>query len=47
MGDKAYHSNLRVEGFVEPGSIERNGPHVNFVLNEYESHSPKALPDVF
>ena len=42
MGDKAYHSNLRVEGFVEPGSIERNGPHVDFVLNEYESHSPKA-----
>jgi cytochrome c-type biogenesis protein CcmE len=42
MGDKAYHSNLRVEGFVEPGSIERNGPHVEFVLNEYESHSPKA-----
>jgi cytochrome c-type biogenesis protein CcmE len=42
MGDKAYHSNLRVEGFVEPGSIERNGPHVEFVLNEFESHSPKA-----
>jgi len=42
MGDKAYHSNLRVEGFVEPGSIERNGPHVDFILNEYESHSPKA-----
>ncbi len=42
MGDKAYHSNLRVEGFVEPGSIERNGPHVNFVLNEFESHSPNA-----
>jgi cytochrome c-type biogenesis protein CcmE len=42
MGDKAYHSNLRVEGFVEPGSIERKGPHVDFILNEYESHSPKA-----
>ena len=42
MGDKAYHSNLRVEGFVVPGSIEHNGPHVTFVLNEYESHSPKA-----
>lgn len=42
MGDKAYHSNLRVEGFVEPGSIQRNGPHVDFILNEYESHSPKA-----
>jgi cytochrome c-type biogenesis protein CcmE len=42
MGDKAYHSNLRVEGFVVPGSIEHNGPHVTFVLNEFESHSPKA-----
>jgi cytochrome c-type biogenesis protein CcmE len=42
MGDKAYHSNLRVEGFVEPGSIEQVGTHVNFVLNEYESHSSKA-----
>ncbi|MGP8173413.1 MAG: cytochrome c maturation protein CcmE [Terracidiphilus sp.] len=42
MGDKAYHSQLRVEGFVVPGSIEHNGPHVDFVLNEFESHSPKA-----
>jgi cytochrome c-type biogenesis protein CcmE len=42
MGDKAYKSNLRVEGFVEPGSIEQDGPHVTFVLNEFESHSPKA-----
>jgi cytochrome c-type biogenesis protein CcmE len=42
MGDKAYHSQLRVEGFVQPGSIEQNGTHVNFVLNEFESHSPKA-----
>lgn len=42
MGDKAYQSQLRVEGFVKPGSIEHNGPHVEFVLNEFESHSPKA-----
>jgi cytochrome c-type biogenesis protein CcmE len=42
MGDKAYHSQLRVEGFVVPGSIEQNGAHVNFELNEFESHSPKA-----
>jgi len=42
MGDVAYHRNLRVDGFVEPGSIERNGPHVEFVLNEYESHMPNA-----
>jgi cytochrome c-type biogenesis protein CcmE len=42
MGDKAYHSQLRVEGFVQPGSIEQSGPHVTFVMNEFESHSPKA-----
>jgi cytochrome c-type biogenesis protein CcmE len=42
MGDKAYHSQLRVEGFVKPGSIEQNGTHVTFVMNEFESHSPKA-----
>jgi cytochrome c-type biogenesis protein CcmE len=42
MGDKAYKSQLRVEGFVQPGSIEQNGTHVTFVLNEFESHSPKA-----
>ena len=42
MGDKAYHSNLRVEGFVKPGSIAQNGTHVTFVLNEFESHSAKA-----
>lgn len=42
MGDKAYHSQLRVEGFVVPGSIEQNGTHVNFLLNEFESHSDKA-----
>ena len=42
MGDKAFHSNLRVEGFVVPGTIEHDGPHVTFVMNEFESHSPKA-----
>ena len=42
MGDKAYKSNLRVEGFVKPGSIEQNGTHVDFVLDEFESHSAKA-----
>jgi cytochrome c-type biogenesis protein CcmE len=42
MGDKAYKSNLRVEGFVKPGSIEQSGTHVTFTLNEFESHSPKA-----
>lgn len=42
MGDKAYRNTLRVEGFVQPGSIQQNGTHVSFVLNEFESHSPKA-----
>jgi len=42
LGDKAYKNTLRVEGFVKPGSIEQNGTHVTFVLNEFESHSPKA-----
>ena len=41
LGDKAYHNQLRVEGFVVPGSIEQNGTHVDFVMNEFESHSPK------
>lgn len=42
MGEKAYKSHLRVEGFVQPGTIVPSGPHVTFVLNEFESHSPKA-----
>ena len=42
MGAKAYRSQLRVEGFVQPGSIIQDGPNVTFVLNQYESHSPKA-----
>jgi cytochrome c-type biogenesis protein CcmE len=42
LGEKAYKEQLRVEGFVVPGSIEQNGTHVTFVMNEYESHSPKV-----
>ncbi len=42
MGGKAYTSNLRVEGFVKPGSIEQDGPNVTFLMNEFESHNPKA-----
>jgi cytochrome c-type biogenesis protein CcmE len=42
MGDKAYHSQLRVEGFVKPGSIQESGTHVDFVLDEFESHTAKA-----
>jgi cytochrome c-type biogenesis protein CcmE len=42
MGDQAYQSNLRVEGFVKPATIQASGTHVQFVLTEYESHNPKA-----
>lgn len=42
MGSKVYHNQLRVEGFVKPGSIQQDGPNVDFVLDEFESHSPKA-----
>ena len=42
MGDAAYTRQFRVDGFVEPGSIQPDGPHVTFVMNEFESHSPKA-----
>jgi len=42
MGEKAYHSNLNVEGFVKPATIQQSGPNVNFVLTEFESHNPKA-----
>jgi cytochrome c-type biogenesis protein CcmE len=42
MGEKAFHSNLRVEGYVKPETIERTGPNVVFVLTEFESHNPKA-----
>jgi cytochrome c-type biogenesis protein CcmE len=44
MGDKAYHSNLRVEGYVKPASIASSGAKVSFVLTEFESHNPKATP---
>src|ERR1700738_545951 len=42
MGDKVYTRHLRGDGFVKPGTIEQNGPNVTFVMNEFESHSPKA-----
>jgi len=44
MGEKAYHSNLRVEGYVKPQTIQQNGPNVSFILTEFESHNPKATP---
>ena len=35
-------ANSSCDGFVKPGSIETDGPHVTFLLNEFESHTPKA-----
>lgn len=34
MGSRAYTRHLRVAGNVQPGSIERDGTHVQFVLLE-------------
>jgi cytochrome c-type biogenesis protein CcmE len=34
MGDSAYAKRLRVAGNVQPGSIKRNGPRVDFTLVE-------------
>jgi cytochrome c-type biogenesis protein CcmE len=34
MGNKAYTRNLRVAGNVDPGTIERSGLAVSFVLDE-------------
>jgi cytochrome c-type biogenesis protein CcmE len=45
MGAKAYSTNLRVEGFVKPETIQASGTHVTFVLTEFESHNPKATPN--
>jgi len=42
MGNKAYVSHLRVEGFVKPETITTEGPHATFVLTEFESHSAAA-----
>jgi cytochrome c-type biogenesis protein CcmE len=42
MGAKAYKTQLRVEGFVKPQTIQASGTHVSFVLTEFESHNPKA-----
>jgi cytochrome c-type biogenesis protein CcmE len=53
MGDKAYTRHLRVAGNVEPGSIERNGTHAQFVLLEQGKRLPvqyagvEPPPDTF
>jgi cytochrome c-type biogenesis protein CcmE len=42
FGKDVYSTKMRVDGFVVPGSIVHSGPHATFVMNEFESHSPKA-----
>jgi len=53
MGDSAYKKHLRVAGSVQPGSIHRQGTHVEFQLNEegrllnVEYQGTEAPPDTF
>jgi cytochrome c-type biogenesis protein CcmE len=53
MHDQAYNKHLRVSGFVQPGSIKRNGTHVDFVLTENGNVMPVSYkgteppPDTF
>ncbi len=53
MGDSAYSKRLRVAGNVEPGSIKRQGTHVDFILNEQGKllnvsyRGSEAPPDTF
>lgn len=53
MGNKAYTRRLRVAGSVEPGSIKRQGTHVEFQLNEegrmlnVDYDGTEAPPDTF
>jgi cytochrome c-type biogenesis protein CcmE len=53
MGNKAYSKRLRVAGNVLPGSIKRQGTHVEFQLNEegrllnVEYQGTEAPPDTF
>jgi len=53
MGDRAYGTRLRVGGDVEPGSIQRVGPEVHFVIIQEKQRLSVAytgsdpLPDTF
>ena len=53
LGNGAYTKRLRVAGNVQPGSIRRNGTHVQFVLIEQDQLLPvdytgtEAPPDTF
>jgi hypothetical protein len=42
MGDKAYHSQSARRGLRSARLDRAERTHVDFVLNEFESHSPKA-----
>jgi len=35
MGDRAHHDRLRVNGYVEQGSIVRDGAQVSFVMHQH------------
>jgi cytochrome c-type biogenesis protein CcmE len=53
LGDGAYTKRLRVAGNVQPGSIKRNGTHVDFILVEQDLSLPVSYagteppPDTF
>ena len=53
MGNGAYSKRLRVAGNVQPGSIKRQGTHVEFLLAEEDRTLPvvysgtEAPPDTF
>jgi cytochrome c-type biogenesis protein CcmE len=53
MGNNAYSKRLRVAGNVEPGSIKRQGTHLEFMLVEENRTLPvvyngsEAPPDTF
>lgn len=53
MGNGAYSKRLRVAGNVQPGSIKRNGTHLEFDLVEQDRTLPvvyngtEAPPDTF
>ena len=53
MDDSAYKKRLRVAGTVVPGSIKRQGSHVDFMLHEEDKtlavsyNGTEAPPDTF
>jgi cytochrome c-type biogenesis protein CcmE len=46
MGNDAYTRRLRVEGFVKPGSIQRNGSHAEFVIEDGDLTVPVSYKGV-